>query len=367
MLAFLLPHTSTILLLLPPLLCLMLLSISSGRRRSSLVFIPLVSIFVSLLFNLSVAQTKAIQAVATTTLYFVCFPFVGDLRVRNGYLYFCLTFIFLSQISYLLGIPYINEFFERLYPISEEDIYSIDYLRENINTSNVLSFRLGGLYHNENQCAKYITFLLSFFLIVNQDNKMREIVPFMLVAFLGVLLTGSRTGFVVSVLIILFAFSMKRGLSVRYRTIVGLLAIIVFIYFVVNATGTLRSLDVEKGIKNSAKVKWDTFAYYIASEDSIVKLLFGYLDVSLFKGSPFLPFFDSEYGDLIFCYGIIGFISVFLFWYLISRRINSYSRLFFINLLWIVSSSIVTSYRASFVFMLLLSILYSKQDSVPTR
>ena len=363
--AFLLPHTSILFLLVNPLLCLLLL-LSSGRRWLNIVFIPLVPIFIATVLNLEVAQMKAIQSTAAIMLYFACFPFVSSMRMRNGYLYFIFGVIFLSQIVYLLGLPYIGQLIDRIYPLSEENVATIKYGRSHATFANVFDYRYGGLYHNANQCSKYLTMLLAFFLINNRDERMSKITPFVVFAYLSVLLGGSRTGFVVATIIIYFAFFRKRKLSNNYKLIIGTLALIGFIYFMQRAVGTVRGLDIERGMSGSVNVKWETFMFHLITEKSILGLLFGHLDTGLFEGRYGLTMnhFDTEYGNLVFCFGLIGFFSVFVFWYMVYKRLDSYNRIFLVNLLWVITSTIVCSYRTFFVFMLLLSVLYSNNSIV---
>lgn len=368
-LAFLLPHTSTLFLLVNPLLCLLLVQLSKGRKCPSFVFIALTPILFSVMLNLGNAQMKAIQSTATIMLYFACFPFVGSMRVRNGYLYFILGFVFLSQVIYMLGIPYIGSIIDQLYPLSEDHMAAEIYERDNVTMTTMFDYRLGGLYHNSNHCSKYLTMLLAFFLINNRGERMSKITPFMFTTYLGVLMTGSRTGFVIVTLIAFFAFFRQQRLSSNYKLLLGTLAIVGFVYFIQNAAGTIRGLDIEGGMSNSASSKWDTFLFYLSNEKSTIGLLFGHLDISLFSGGTanIMGSFDSEYGSLVFRYGLIGLIAVFVFWYVVYKRMNRYNRIFLFNLLWVVSSTIVCSYRAFFVFMLLLSILYSNQYAISKK
>ena len=152
-------------------------------------------------------------------LYFACFPFVGKVQVRNTYLYVCLAYIFISQIVYLLGIPGLTAFFDRLYPITDELMqHKYDNIQSNIGYGTMLDFRLGGIYHNSNHCSKYLTMLMAFFLSLNYSKKSKKVIYFILIAYGGILLTGSRTGFVVGSLIVYFGFIRNNKISgwVRY-------------------------------------------------------------------------------------------------------------------------------------------------------
>lgn len=364
LLAFLLPHSNTLFLLVNPILCLLLvISYPKSRRIQPFVLMVLIPVVISLILNLDVASQKALMSTFTILLYLTCFPFVGQTSIRNGYLYFCLGYIIVSQLVYVLGISSLINFFEQAYPINEEEITGqVEIaMRRNVTLSNMTDYRLGGIYHNSNQCAKYLTLLLAFFFINNLDRKSRVVLIFSTVAFAGILFTGSRTGFVVSSLILFFGLFRQSGYPKSVRYIFIVLAVIGITYIVTSET-SLRGLDVESGLHNSADSKWFTFLYYLENENSALALLFGHLDTSLFKGQYGLAMnnFDSEYGSLIYRFGFVGFFAFIYYLYMLYQNIDKSYRFFFVVCLWIISSTIIASYRTFFVFMLLLSIIYNR-------
>ena len=112
----------------------------------------------------------------------------------------------------------------------------------------------------------------------------------------------------------------------------------------------------------------DTFTYYLQNEDSFINLLFGNFDASKFKGGPnVLRSFDSDYGTLIYSYGFIGFILILIYYFSIFRRVDKVSKIYFFTLLWMYSSTIVKSYRVIFIYMLLLSIIYTNNRKINIR
>lgn len=361
LLAFLLPHSSTLLLLVNPLLCLLLV-FHFGERRMwrPYVLVVLVPIFISILLNFQAASLKALQSTLTILLYFACFPLIGKVQVRNGYLYICLAYILISQLVYLLGVPGLESFFERVYPISEEDLAHFEYMSDNITAEAVFDYRLGGLYHNSNQCSKYLTMLLAFFLSVNYSKHSKNVIYFVLIAYSGILLTGSRTGFVVGSLIAYFGLLRNKEIAGWVRSLAFGIALLGIIYILIKGSA-LRGLDIGGGLEGSANMKWETFCYYLQSENNPLALLFGHLDISLFNGGigDVMGGFDSEYGSLTFRFGFVGLIGILLFYWNVAKRIPKSQWFYFFILLWIVSSTIVASYRAFFVFMLLTSIVYA--------
>lgn len=360
--AFLLPHTSTLFLMFNPLLCLLLVYKSRlNRRWKPYVMLVVFPIVVSLMFNVQVASSKAYLSAFSLLLYFFCFPFVGKVRVRNVYLYICLIYIIVSQLVFLMGVPFLTAFFDTFYPLGSEDTFSIGHIQNSITTATVFDYRLGGLYHNANNCAEYLNILLAFFLVVNQKLKNKTVLLFTIIAYIGVLLTGSRTGFVVASLIAYFGLIRQGGYKGTVRYLFFALALIGMAY-IVNSGVVLRGLDVESGFHNSANTKWNTFVYYLTNEYNIIALLFGHFDSSLFEGqygSSILGYFDCEYGDLVYRFGFLGFLCIMLFWWKTGRHVEKSRRFFFLILLWCISSSVVAAYRAVFVFMLLLSVIYS--------
>ena len=365
LLAFLLPHSNTLFTLVNPLLCLLLTyRFRESRKWRPFVFVVLVPIFFSILFNFQNASLKAFQSTFTIFLFFACFPFVGKVQVRNTYLFVCLAYIIVSQLVYLLGVPGLTSFFDRYYPIREDDLHYYEYIQNNITVEAVFDYRLGGLYHNSNQCSKYLTMLMAFFLSVNYSEKSKNVIYFMLIAYGGILLTGSRTGFVVGSLIAYFGFLRKNKLPGWLRYMVWGIVLLGILYIMQKGI-SLRGFDIEDGLRGSANLKWITFQYYLQTENNLLAYLFGHLDVSLFKGGPgdVMNNFDSEYGSLIFRFGFIGFASIFLVYWNIAKRVPKSQLFYFFILLWIISSTIVASYRAFFVFMLLTSVVYANNDT----
>lgn len=360
LLAFILPHSSTLFLLVNPLLCILLI-MNFKRQWSSYVFIVVAPILLSVLLNLNIASQKAFFSVFSILLYFGFFPLVGAVRVRNIYLYIILSYILISQLVYLIDIPILTSFFNNAYPADVDDILGIGHMQDTISTNNVFDYRLGGIYHNANNCAEYLCMLLAFYLAFNHNENGSVVLTFCILTYSGVLLTGSRTGFVVATLILFFGLFRKRRYSGISRYVLWGAAIIGLLFFIRSGV-SLRGLDVESGFHNSANAKWDTFVYYLKNESNFIALIFGHLDSSLFAmftGSAIEGYFDCEYGDLIFRFGIVGFFSIMYFWLLTAKRLEKGYRFYFLILLWIISSSVVAAYRACFIFILLLSAIFS--------
>lgn len=365
-LGFLLPHTSTIFLLVNPLLCLFYQSFKQNRVYYKYNWMVVIPVLLSLIVNYPQGvEAKSLYICMAILLYFFCFPMVVNVSIPKIYFYFTLIFILISQIAYAYNISIMEQILSTYYPLSEEDKAGL-LEQERINSENLLDYRLGGLFHNANQCARYIAFLLGGFLVIYSEKSIRQLLPYIIISFYAVLLTGSRSGYVVvSLLIIAYLFVNKR-IALIWRLLVVAIAFSLFIVATTLGSDTFRGFSIEEGISGSASMKMDTFVYYLSSEKSILRLLLGYLDVSRFDISSATSYvmhnFDSDYGSIIFSYGFVGFFSILLYYFTVFRKMSGNGRIFFILLLWMFSSTIIKSYRAVFLFMLILSCVYDKNS-----
>ena len=366
-LGFLLPRISTAFLMVNPLLCLFYLLFKQNRifyRNNWIVLVPLMLTFV---INLPQdINTKAILSSITILMYFFCFPIVGRVKIPIFYFYLILAVILSTQLAYVLDIPFLVRYLETYYPIPESFMKKYEHMQNTITGDNMLDFRMGGLYRNSNDCSRQLSFLLAAFLILYNDTSVRKWFPFVVICFYAILLTGSRTGFVVASCLIIAYMFVNRKLTAGWRYGFVLLAIGAFLYMPFYEPDSLRGFGVFR--TGSVDKKMETFRYYLFTETSAVRILFGYLDADRFDVTyapeRIMSSFDSDYGSVIFSYGFIGFLAILFFFYTIFRRMDKFGRLYFIVLLWMYSSTIVKSYRGFFTFMLLLSIVYSNCKKV---
>lgn len=362
-LGFVLPHSSTVFLMVNPLLCVFYQLYKQNQVFYKNNWIVIAPILLTLLINLPQGvSSKAIMSFFAILLYFFCFPMVGKVKIPNVYFYLILGFILLSQVAYAFDIAFMERLLNTYYPLSEEDASGIRE-QSSISVDNYLNYRLGGLYHNSNDCARTLCFLLVGFLVLKSEKPIRSLLPFIIIAFYAVLLTGSRTGFVVASLAIIAYLFVDKKASVGWRYGVTVLAVLVFMYLIFIGSNTFRGFTVLD--MGSTNLKQATFRYYLSTENSVYRILLGYLDTSRFdisgSTSHVMSKFDSDYGSIIFSYGFIGFFCILFYFFTIFRKIDSNGKIFFVLLLWMYSSTIVKSYRALFIFMLLLSIVYSNR------
>lgn len=353
---FILPHAFPVLLFINPLI-VVLLKINNKEKSYYFNTIVLVALFIPFLFNFAQGVTvKSIQIWATICLYFFCFPFVGRTRVNNVYIYITFVLIFISQLAWLLNISFLTNLIDMLYPMSEYMEGAYTYMAENITFENYNTFRLGGIYRNSNSCSEALCMLMGFYIANNRKLEKKTMIVLAVMMY-AIIITGSRTGFIVSGLMVSLYFIFNK--RILYVLPVGI-AFILFVIF--GGNSELRVFDVQEGISGSLSTKSATFISYLSNENSPIKLLFGHFDAIKYRTmakAGFMNTFDSDYGTLIFSYGFVGFLIILLFFYTVFKRVGKHEKICFVLLLWMTSATIVKSFRMLFVYMLLLSIIYS--------
>lgn len=356
------PHTSIMLMAINPILLVLLWIFTKGKTgnvfnewRFLICALIVGSTMVSAIF-FSHSSYKYIFAALNLFLLILCFPFVGRERVSGGYYLAALLITLFSQLVYVFNIPMIQRLIEVIYPIGEDDLHYHEYMIDNISSSNILQFRLGGVFRNANQGARYICLIMAAFLADRPNEKIRGVLLYILLAASSIVLTGSRTGLVVFSLLVIVYILRNNAINKSIKVCL-VLAGILFVLPMFFGGGTARGFNVRQGFNDSANIKWFAFMDYLRQDNSIFHLLFGYGDTQLFHASHYgiLPILDSEYGDLIFTYGFVGFLLVVIFYYKVYKMISKNSRFFLLILLWSLTSTILLSYKMSFLFMIFLS------------
>ena len=363
LIALFLPHTSTPLLLVNPLLCIVLSAYFAKikkYRKDAVKYMLIGSIAISLLLNfvLGAASSKSVLATCNLLLMLSFFPFVSDVRIRNVYIYIALTYIVVSQVTMFIHIPAVSDFYEIVYPISEESMGYYQYVLDSVTSDSISGFRLAGLFRNPNQCSKYVTLITAVFLL-DSNTSLKKSLPFLGCAAMSVLMTGSRTGLVVFMGIVFISLLLNDTVSKATKSRSLFILFALFIIMLINASD-FRGLKVGEGMNDSANAKFGAISDYLSQNVETMGLLFGHLDQYLFvaSNSKIHSSIDCEYGYMIFNYGIVGFIFYILFFCTLFKKFSKYECLIFVPMLWIISASMLMSFRSLFLYMILLSKYY---------
>jgi hypothetical protein len=295
---------------------------------------------------------------------FALFPFVLKVKISHKILYFTLIYIVVSQFAYVLNIGFLVNFYNSLYPYTGDVRgFTSDFLIQNAGDINlIVNRRYGGLFHNPNQLVRFVSLLLAVILIENKNNSINKIAPFIIISVFSFILSGSRSGFLVGFILIVFSFVYLRenkfnlkGILISVFFILG----IGFFISVVFQSNSLRIFDVEEGFNGSIGTKIDWFFSFFNQLKSPLNFLFGHFTTSNLEKLYGVKLLDSEWGELFYSFGIIGSVSILLFYYKLFSTKDKNIRFFLIILLWCISSTVIFSFRMSFLFMLFLSKYYS--------
>lgn len=368
LLSLIIPQSNIFLFLITPLLCIFFkFGITGNNQQLGAKYLVLFSFSITFLMYLLSVQSiniKPILSFANIILVFAVFPNIGGVRIRNALLYFALLYVLFSQLIYILNVPMLSNLLDTLYPVEDEHLAIV---MENVSVQNRAFFRSGGIYRNPNDCARIITLLIAIFAVENRDGKLSEKIPFIAISLVSVFLTGSRTGLAVSLLILVFGFVLnqkRRGSTIRIVFIAALVSILLFSVF--NATD-LRITDYNN--TGSIDIKFATFMNYLSQNNGLIESLFGNLDPDSFVATTgmVLDAFDADYGYLYYCYGIIGFLCVVVFFVNLYNRMNKSKRFVMLLLVWAVSNSLIFSFRMFFPMMLVFSrcLCESANNNVP--
>jgi hypothetical protein len=211
-----------------------------------------------------------------------------------------------------------------------------------------------------------VSLIFAIFLAQKRESGFKDIysVLFLPLTFISIILTGSRTGLIIVILLTGYKIFFIQKISFFKKTV-----ILIFSIFIIILLGSLnlRSLDFDIGAKSSIGLKIEFLSAYLnaASESgTILSIFFGnfnYLfDTKNLLGNPMLSRFDSEVGYIIYSLGLFGLISIVFFYYNLKRKTDIYYNFLLIILLWMISSTILFSLKFNLVYFIALSFSFRK-------
>lgn len=319
-------------------------------------------ILISFVFNVnSELEFKDYMIILNTMLLVFLFPYFDTKIIANKInpfiIFTIIIVIFLSQIAFIFDISTVKNIILLFYE-NEASERGFESFIANAN-------RNGGLYFNPNQASKYLTMLLALSLCIN-ENKIKYIS--IIVLLFSVLLTGSRTGLIISFIILLVEifFIQKKYKFGIVTVFIGLLTIL----FNEKIVAENRSFQIKES--GSLDYKLSALFDYLSnvSEDrNVFNLLFGNLrvDYQYLMSKYNLSFlhefgFDAELGHLISFFGLI-FLVVLLFFYF-KQAVKIWNTSFILIIipfvLWPVTSTILFSFKTSMVYMVVLGYALSQ-------
>lgn len=341
-----------------------------GGFRKFLVLLIII-FFISFLINFFILPSsvtdQSILRFFSLTIIFLVFPYVYNLEISLRVIYISFGIILLSQIAYAWNVSFLVNIFDELYPYTGDRLgYTTDFLISDSGTlQNVANKRYGGLYHNPNITMTYVTVLFAIFLIETRKKLLINKIPILILFFASVLLSGSRTSFIVFILLLLYDvfFYRKSKLSFKVLILFFLIVLGTTLYIQISDFG-FRAFEVTAGTGNSLGAKFEYFGTYFLQLQSPIHFLIGHFSQADLYRLYGVYHMDSEWGMMLYNFGIIGFILYVAFYIKLISLGKKEVNLFLILLFWGITATILFSFRMSFVFTLVLSYYLNRSNKI---
>jgi len=326
--------------------------------------------FILNIFFIGEGLIKESFRIVCLVMILLLFPFKikcrDDLLIIS--LLFVIGFVFITQIAFVYVIPSVIHFVDIYYPYEGDMVgLTTESLESRASGSLTdISSRLSGIYRNPNQCGRFVLLCMSTLLIINRKVIISVVV--IAVVAISMMLTGSRTAFIIYALIAGLWFYRTETLHKKYK--VGVLCILIpFAIYKISTLidfETLRvfQLSYESDDYGSMTTKYKWLWDYLKNENNFLYFFIGH-GTTLSLASYGVPLLDSEIGMAVFSFGFVGF---FLYLRLIIKiiRFNHKFNLDNISLIlmWGITSTILFSFRMSILYFMILSLLYSREETI---
>lgn len=233
--------------------------------------------------------------------YIMLIIVVYDYKVPFQYIYWIcisiLLFNFAIQLLQFNGAEWVNDFIRQYYLVGSDT-----HLELATTKYGTASFRSGSIYMNPNV---YMVIPCSVLCVVLQANIKKPSILnylFAVVCIWSLLLTGSRTTFIVAVAIVVIYFILDKNIG-RIKWAILAVGIILLIVNMDSLQENYRVFEVSDGMESSVGHKLSGLSAYLKYANPIY-----FITGSL--SSSFSPMIDAEWGYVFAYFGVIG-----LYWY----------------------------------------------------
>jgi hypothetical protein len=317
---------------------------------SKLIFLML--ILFSIVFNISQIEFKNAQRLLQITLGFMVFPLAINVSTLNvKYLRFGIIYVTVFAILDILNVPLFFAFREIVYPI-EFDAWGAGFDRTIISITN----RYGSIFYNPNLLGQSMLLIYILYLVIAYQRKFTKFDLFFLFCnVFCILVSGSRTAFVIFAIITFCYFMQFYRNKIKYLLIMGLIPV-----FLAVLAGT-RLLDIGNTSGGSMDQKWQILFKYLGSlsyDDTIVAL-FGQLKQDIQ--------FDNDLGNIIYYLGFLGLLYVAFFYLYEVLTASSKTVYFYSFLLVSYGATLLINFKFFIFTMIILSALRSLTKSLKAQ
>lgn len=230
------------------------------------------------------------------------------IEVNKKVLLFISVFLILSQFAYIFGIIGVTQLIDTIYPLNEEQIVWTHRSISDVNELSIVNIRAGGIYRNPNQYSKYLNLL--YVLVLNVRIKSYTKYLISLAFLISILLTGSRAGLIIFILINLLQLLTKNNSRLLF-IFIGIVVYTISRYF------TLRSFDISSGFSSGSLTKRLPNIDYILQHLNVKSLFIGNFynegTISNLLSNNFM--FDSDFLSIFFSFGLMGLVILTIIYY----------------------------------------------------
>lgn len=347
---------------------------SAKRSHYNINFIRIIFVIIGVSYFLLSLLTGVIgqgvfELKSTLILVNICimvavFPFNLRINLSDYTFLLVISSIVLSQLLYALKVEPVYGWIDLFY--IRDDLNPRTY-QENLGIEQISWIRFGGIFGNPNQCAKALTLAFAAFCLIAKSKS--NLIISALICFIGIVLTGSRTG--LGVFSIILAFLFYKSNIRPYFKIYTSLIFSIFLGYIVTLSKRLRFFDLNS-LYLSFSEKYALIGRYIdtVARDRPLELLIGSGHIERYEfnyGDLRLQAFDAESGYMLQAFGLIGIVAMLSFYISNIAMLTGRKRIFGVNLLWLASSTIMLNARFSLLYMLLFSCIYYSQRPIQSR
>ena len=233
--------------------------------------------------------------------YILLILVVYDYKVPFSYIYWIciaiLLFNFTIQILQYNDVEWVNDFIRQYYLVGKDT-----HLNLATTKYGSASFRSGSIYMNPNV---YMVIPCSVLCVILQANIRKPSIlnyVFAVICIWSLLLTGSRTTFIVAVAILLVYFILDKSIG-KIKWAILAVGIVLLIFNIDNLQENFRIFDVSSGVEGSFGHKLSGLSAYLKNANPIY-FVTGSLSSSLSVQV------DAEWGYVFVYFGVLG-----LYWY----------------------------------------------------
>ena len=322
-------------------------------------------IAVSFLFDFELVQFIRFLEIIVIIFLFPTTTFF--LFKRRGLILTLILYIVFIQLSLAFNVDIVNSFVENNYPIPLElNNFNYGVYDSSSTLIDIISSRFGGYFHNPNILAANI-YLLTCLYIGNitlyKDYNKSQLLIIILIAFISIFLSGSRTVLITFFITILF------GLKKQIKSFLIPLSLMFGIFLFSSLSKLIQELS-------NARIFSNIFSLFSDKDDSGYSKYFGfykyfrdynYSDINellaLFFGKMGWNFqFDIDFGYLLSFFGVIGSAMILVYLMLLYNRSKSEMRFMFFIFLISIGATIIMNFRFCIIALHLISSTYNLKN-----